>query len=542
MVGAAGHNEVYTNERGEIKLQFHWARPQDASLDLTGSLANFDEHSSIWIRQAHDIAGDGWGEQKILRVGQTAVVMFLENDIDRPVVIGAIHDARHANPKFSGTGSLPANRALSGFKSKEFDGPGYNEILSDDTTGELRQKVSSEHAKTQTNMGYLTHERIEGKGEPRGEGAEIRSDAAIALRGAWGLLISADARYMASGKQLDRQELEARLDAAKELLITYGDLSNTHHADNTELEALKGLIERVENWEKGSNTDKNGTNGCAPIIALTAPADIAMSSGEATAITTGTNLDIITQQSTQITAGKNFVARVKDRISFFAHKLGIKIIAANGKIEIQAHSDNIEMTAAKIFSGIALEEIILKAKKVTFITDGASYEIGGGKITTKTIGTHTAHAANHKLVGPAGMPLVLPMLPMSEGEDGDQYFILKSHDGTPIANRRYRMWSPNETIQGRTDSAGQTEILAGFIGEGVRFELIDEKFNEHFVLHDELGNPLGNMQYRITSKSGQIIEGVTDQYGKTDLLNSEEIEEVNLDFIAQDFPPDQGVG
>ena len=54
---------------------------------------------------------------------------------------------------------------------------------------------------------------------------------------------------------------------------------------------------------------------------------------------------------------------------------------------------------------------MLKTPKVTIITDGASYEIGGGKITTKTIGKHTAHAANHKLTGPASTPLVLPVLP-----------------------------------------------------------------------------------------------------------------------------------
>ena len=207
------------------------------------------------------------------------------------------------------------------------------------------------------------------------------------------------------------------MNGAKELVKIYGDLSNTHHADNTEFEALKGLIERVENWEKGSNTNKDASNGCAPIIALTTPADIAMSSGEATAITTGTNLDIITQQSTQITAGKNFVARVKDRISFFAHKLGIKIIAASGKIDIQAHSDNIEATAQKKIILIALEEIILKAPKATIITEGASYEIGGGKITTKTIGTHTAHAANHKLTGPASTPLTLPTMPQGKLDD-----------------------------------------------------------------------------------------------------------------------------
>ena len=39
-----------------------------------------------------------------------------------------------------------------------------------------------------------------------------------------------------TGKQLDRQALNAAMNGAKELLKIYGDLSNTLHADNTDLD------------------------------------------------------------------------------------------------------------------------------------------------------------------------------------------------------------------------------------------------------------------------------------------------------------------
>ena len=109
-----------------------------------------------------------------------------------------------------------------------------------------------------------------------------------------------------------------------------------------------------------------------PVIAISAPAGLAMSSGAEATLTTATNLDLISQQSTQITAGKNLYARVKDRISLFAHQMGIKLIAASGKIDIQAHSDNIEMTTAKDLLMTALESCTLKTKKFTIITEGAT--------------------------------------------------------------------------------------------------------------------------------------------------------------------------
>ena len=448
-------SEVHTNERGEIRVQYPWQRKQD---HLEGG-ADFDDKSSFWVRVAHDIAGSRWGSQWIPRIGQEVLIDFIEGDIDRPVCVKVLHNARHENPHFSGTGSLPANKALSGTKTKEFDGQGYNELLFDDTTGEQRTKFSSEHAKSQLNLGYLIHPRTEGRGEPRGEGIEIRTDASLALRSAMGTLITTEARYKASGKQLDRQALTAAMNAAKELVKIYGDLSNTHQADNTDLEELKKLIDKIAAWEKGSNTDKNNNGGGQPIVAVSAPGGMAISSGEEMAITSGTNLDIVTQQSTQITAGKNLLARVKDRISLFTYKLGIKIIAASGKVEIQAHSDNIELTAAKNIFGTALEEITWKCKKFTIITDGASYEIGAGGIISKTSGAHVRHAGKHTMTGPAGVGVAFPALPSSgEPENWSRRFIGEGQNASAIANVPYQIKKDDgQLLEGVTDERGRTQ-------------------------------------------------------------------------------------
>ena len=70
-----------------------------------------------------------------------------------------------------------------------------------------------------------------------------------------------------------------------ELSKVYGDLSNTHHADNTDLEALQKLIDRVHAWERGSNTDKTNIGGGAPIIAISAPAGLAMRKAQGQVLT-----------------------------------------------------------------------------------------------------------------------------------------------------------------------------------------------------------------------------------------------------------------
>jgi type VI secretion system secreted protein VgrG len=92
------------------------------------------------------------------------------------------------------------------------------------------------------NQGYLIHPRTEGKGEPRGEGFELRTDEAGSLRAGKGLLISTDARHNATGRQLDRQELSSQLKAATDLADTLGDNAAHQLANRTETGRENQLI------------------------------------------------------------------------------------------------------------------------------------------------------------------------------------------------------------------------------------------------------------------------------------------------------------
>jgi len=211
---------------------------------------------------------------------------------------------------------------------------------------------------------------------------------------------------------------------------------------------------------------------------------------------------------------------------------------------VQAQSDEIEVTADKKLAFTSANSHIQAQAKdhITLTSGGAFIKLQGGNIEIHMPGLLSIKGSDIVLVGPGRMSPSFPLMPMIEGVEGDQHFVLKSHEGKPIANRKYRMWSARETIEGRTNDQGKTEVLAGYVNEGVRFELIIENFDEHFILQDEFGRPMSNMKYRITSKLGQVTSGVTDQNGKTDLLLTEEIEDINLFYLPQEFQPDQGAG
>ncbi|MBW2740493.1 MAG: type VI secretion system tip protein VgrG, partial [Deltaproteobacteria bacterium] len=120
VVGPAGE-EIYPDEHGRVKVQFHWDRE-----------GTNDENSSCWIRVSQVWAGAGWGAMHIPRIGQEVIVDFLEGDPDRPIITGRVYNGTNTPPY-----SLPDEKTKSTIKSdSSLGGGGSNEIRFEDKKGE----------------------------------------------------------------------------------------------------------------------------------------------------------------------------------------------------------------------------------------------------------------------------------------------------------------------------------------------------------------------------------------------------------------------
>ncbi|MBM2882811.1 type VI secretion system tip protein VgrG [Chromobacterium phragmitis] len=431
-------DEIYTDAQGRIKVQFHWQRPEEH----TQFGANLDDKSSCWLRVAMPSAGAGFGHQFIPRIGQEVLVSFIEGDIDRPLVTGVFYNGSHPTPDFSGAGSLPANKTLSGIKSKEHQGGGYNELLFDDTPGEVRAKLSSESGKTQLNQGFLTHPRSNGKAQPRGEGFELRTDQHGAIRAAHGLLLSTEAQNGAGGKQLAREHAQSQLQSAVALSQALAETASGQLADTMETgpDAIgednaksgkkdKGHIQHqldaLAAWEAGSNTDKDGKTakdqaGQQPQLVLSGPAGIASVTEQSQTLTAGTNLNLVAQRDANHTTGRRWIHNVGKHISLFVagvkDKVAVKLIAAKGKVQILAQSDAMELTADKDVTITSCKDRITIAAKEEILLNvggGAYIRLAGGNIELHCPGTVSVKGASHNLSGPDQLNLAHPAFPQN---------------------------------------------------------------------------------------------------------------------------------
>lgn len=130
VVGPSG-NEIYTDEYGRVKVQFHWDR-----------YGHRDENSSCWIRVSHPWAGKNWGFIAIPRIGQEVIVEFLEGDPDQPIITGRVYNAEQMPPY-----ALPDNMTQTGIKTRSTLAGGtenFNEIRFEDKKGEEQLFIHAE--------------------------------------------------------------------------------------------------------------------------------------------------------------------------------------------------------------------------------------------------------------------------------------------------------------------------------------------------------------------------------------------------------------
>ncbi len=121
VVGKVGE-EIWTDQHGRVKVQFHWDRYGQA-----------DENSSCWVRVSHPWAGKHWGAISIPRIDQEVIVDFLEGDPDQPIITGRVYNGEQTAPW-----DLPVNATQSGILSRSSKGAGpanANAIRMEDKKG-----------------------------------------------------------------------------------------------------------------------------------------------------------------------------------------------------------------------------------------------------------------------------------------------------------------------------------------------------------------------------------------------------------------------
>lgn len=341
---------------------------------------------SLWVRQSRPYAGDTYGLHLPLLAGTEVAIGFEDGNPDRPYISGVLHDSAHGD-----------HVTIRNYKRNVLRTPANNKIRLDDERGKEHIKVSTEYGgKSQLNLGHL----VDAEKQQRGEGFELRTDSRGAIRAQKGLFISADGQAKAQGQVLEMGPAVSNLGDAREQMTSISGDAQKATANPADLQAQIKLLEQQLTDLKKS------------VLLLSAPDGMALTSGQHLQVSAGQNLIATAGKNADVSVVKNLFIGVGNALSVFVRKLGIKLIANQGPVKIQAQNDLMELLARKGISIVSTEdEIKIIANKKLTLNGGGSYiTLDANGIESATQGEYRTKAGHYGRKAKANKPEDFPSI------------------------------------------------------------------------------------------------------------------------------------
>lgn len=335
---------------------------------------------SLWVRQSRPYAGDTYGLHLPLLAGTEVAIGFEDGNPDRPYISGVLHDSAHGD-----------HVTIRNYKRNVLRTPKNNKIRLDDSENQEHIKISTEYGgKSQVSLGHL----VDSEKHKRGEGFELRTDSWGAIRAQKGIFITADGQTKAQGQVLEMQPAISNLGDAREQMTSISGDAQEATANPSDLQAqIKLLEQQVTDLKKS-------------VLLLSAPDGIALTSGQHLQVSAGQNLIATAGKNADVSVVKNLFIGVGNALSVFVRKLGIKLIANQGPVQMHAQNDLMDLLARKELRIVSTEDEIkiLANKKLTLSGGGSCITIETSAIEQRTLGDYRLRIGHYDRQVKANQP------------------------------------------------------------------------------------------------------------------------------------------
>jgi type VI secretion system secreted protein VgrG len=446
VVGPSG-SEIHTDAYGRVKVQFHWDR-----------LGKYDENSSPWLRVMSPAAGSQFGDIRLPRVGEEVAVLYLDGNVDHPVILGALYNQDHMPPW-----QLPGQQALAGLRSRELTGGGGgsgrgNHLVLDDTAGKIQAQLKSDHQHSQLSLGHITRiEDTAGRKDARGEGWELASNAWGVARAAQGMLITTEARPNAASHIKDMGETVQRLAAAGDRHEQLAAMAQHYGAQEKQqqddaVDDVKSQNRAIRGTGKGDFPELS-----EPHLVIASPAGIELTTAQSTHIASDRHTVISSGKSLSIGSVDGLFASIGKTFRLFVHKAGMKLIAAGGKVTVQAQSDDVEVIANKVLALLSESDWVNIRGKKGVRLHGANHMLEIGDQVQFFTSSPVLFHGNLETLAPKSVSQAFNEKPT--GYHFDQAVNFLQVDKKPAADIAYELIRDDGTVVNGTSLASGTTGL-----------------------------------------------------------------------------------
>lgn len=347
IVVGPGGEEIYTDEHGRVKVQFHWDRE-----------GNRDENSSCWIRVSQAWAGAGWGAMYIPRIGHEVIVSFVEGDPDRPIITGRVYHGNNKPPY-----DLPGEKTKSTIKSdSSLGGGGSNEFRFEDKKGSEEiflhgQKdwtIAIENDKNQT----VGHDETLQVGNDRTKSVGVNQSETIGSNKSIQVGANHTETIGANMSQTVGAAKAETIGAAKALSIGAGYQISVGAAMNESVGAAKSVSVGANSSEtvgkdKAMTVGANSSEKIGKDKTVDAGGNISESAEKNVAVNSGKKMVLSSEDDFSLTGNKKGTIDIKDQLTIKCGSASITLkkngdITINGKMINIKGSGDVKIKGSKI--------------------------------------------------------------------------------------------------------------------------------------------------------------------------------------------------
>ncbi|MDR2871405.1 MAG: type VI secretion system tip protein VgrG [Xanthomonadaceae bacterium] len=449
---------LHTDRDHRIKVQFAWQRGSDSSSaeEHPGGEENApgDTGAWTWVRVSSTWAGENWGGVFLPRRGQEVLVGFLEGDIDRPVVLGALYngrgqeDAQH-NRIPGGNAGATGNAAAwfdgndhaavqVGFKSQELrysqEGTGgYQWFRLDDTPGEGRAQLGTTQHLSSVTLGHQKGGRDNVRAGDLGFGMSVSTQASGALRAGSGLLLTTESgrdQLSAAGVRTQQRQAEQLLETLNASARHQGAILPEESEALAAREALGAFQKSLAARQSGdAGGEIGGGAGEVPgwdkpllvchgedgLLSVT-PSDQVWVSGTQTSVVSGMDVNWLSQGAHVVSAAGGVVLYTQGGTAPAKkanQERGIALHAAQGNVSARSHREEVRISAqhsVRVASVQSDVELNSPNEQVLLTAQGAYLKLGAGLIELGAPGVVEFKSTRRVWQGPksASSQVVLP--------------------------------------------------------------------------------------------------------------------------------------
>ena len=509
------NSHAITTERNHrAHIHYHW---QSEEGDQSNESSNDSAH---WIPIASHLVAEHMGHTHPLRHGQHVIIDFIGGDLTHPIIIGSTHNGQgnseaqhnsitsdsdaidatspawfinqsHAHP-IDGIKTQSIDSSRTGDATKDSLNNGYNQLLFDHNQNSPQISLYSSSYQSSLTLGHLYQHSDHARGQARGRGISIETEAAGTLQGSTGIHISSQ-----STSAHMSHNAHSKLQTADQHQQAYQMLRETHQAVG--LEGAGSNKQSKTNSNSSNNSDDSQTpyaklskdtsetslseagQWSAPHIAIDAKRHLAIMSGQHSQHTSTQSTHSHATNNTYHHSQTQLNQLVTGNSHYYSNKAQTHT-AAHGDVTIQAHQSQMRLDSEqtlRIHSRSTID--IIAPDTLTLKAAGSGIELSGGNVTFITPNQVGYKAAKKDWGsgGGVGFPAVhLPKAKMLENLNYFLTYVVHDQEDEPLPFTKCLLFKPDGSTEiYTTDHKGKLKMIV---------DEASQDYSLHVITHEEI--------------------------------------------------------